>query len=168
MTNINLSKIILTLKPLTGFFVWILSLDFWIHRTYCHGRRRDKDHRFSVLNHPVIYNAILGTPWINSMRALQSTYHLCVKFQTPNRIKKIWGSQKQLRLCFLAEHRLHKDATSPTANHKHTKNVVHSAHSWARFEKDEPELSTKAMAVKSTDPWLVDTSKMVDASLPTE
>ncbi|XP_010430944.1 PREDICTED: uncharacterized protein LOC104715211 [Camelina sativa] len=36
--------------------------------------------KFVVIDAPPIYNAILGSPWIYSMQAVPSTYHLCVKF----------------------------------------------------------------------------------------
>lgn len=62
--------------------------------------------RFSVSDNPPIYNIIMGTPWINSMRAVPSTYHLCIKFPTPKGIKTIMGSQKDSRICFMTEHKL--------------------------------------------------------------
>ncbi|KFK22070.1 hypothetical protein AALP_AAs48547U000400 [Arabis alpina] len=38
---------------------------------------------FTVSDHPAIYNMIMGTTWLNLMRAVPSTYHLCLKFPTP-------------------------------------------------------------------------------------
>uniref|UniRef100_A0A0D3BVG1 Uncharacterized protein n=1 Tax=Brassica oleracea var. oleracea TaxID=109376 RepID=A0A0D3BVG1_BRAOL len=76
---------------------------------------------FAVVDHPAIYNVIMGTPWLNAMQAVPSTYHLGVKFPTPNGVAAIWGCQKQSRLCFLAEHKLRQITTSATANHKRTK-----------------------------------------------
>ena len=49
---------------------------------------------FVVADHPAIYNVITGTPWLNAMQAVQSTYHLGVKFPTPNGVATIWGGQK--------------------------------------------------------------------------
>ncbi|KAL0825411.1 hypothetical protein Bca101_049088 [Brassica carinata] len=63
----------------------------------------------------------MGTPWLNAMQAVPSTYHLGVKFPTPNGVAAIWGCQKQSRLCFLAEHKLRQMTTSTTANRKRTK-----------------------------------------------
>ena len=63
----------------------------------------------------------MGTPWLNAMQAVLSTYHLGVKFPTPNGVAAIWGSQKQSRLCFLTEHKLRLMTTSATANRKCTK-----------------------------------------------
>ncbi|WZZ44881.1 hypothetical protein YC2023_041140 [Brassica napus] len=39
---------------------------------------------FAVVDNPAIYNVIMGTPWINAMKAVPSTYHLGIKFPTPN------------------------------------------------------------------------------------
>ena len=63
----------------------------------------------------------MGTPWLTAMQAVPSTYHLGVKFLTPNGVAAIWGCQKQSRLCFLAEHKLRQMTTSVTANRKRTK-----------------------------------------------
>ncbi|KAF3504935.1 hypothetical protein F2Q69_00042385 [Brassica cretica] len=61
---------------------------------------------FAVVDHPAIYNVIMGTPWLNAMQAVPSTFHLSLKFPTPSGVAAIWGCQKQSRLCFLAEHKL--------------------------------------------------------------
>ncbi|KAG7564136.1 Aspartic peptidase domain superfamily [Arabidopsis suecica] len=78
---------------------------------------------FSVTDQPTINNAIMGTPWLNLMRAVASTYHLCLKFPTPNGVKTIWGSQKNSRMCFMAAHKLRNLVTEPKAevNHKKAK-----------------------------------------------
>ena len=44
---------------------------------------------FLVVNRPASYNIIMETPWLNYMRAIPSTYHLCLKFPTPNGIEVI-------------------------------------------------------------------------------
>ncbi|XP_013617314.1 PREDICTED: uncharacterized protein LOC106323790 [Brassica oleracea var. oleracea] len=36
--------------------------------------------KFSVIRAKAPYNAILGTPWLHSMKAIPSTYHQCVNF----------------------------------------------------------------------------------------
>ena len=33
---------------------------------------------FLVIDRPASYNAIVGTPWLNSMQAVPSTYHMCL------------------------------------------------------------------------------------------
>lgn len=49
---------------------------------------------FKVVDYPAIYNVIMGTPWINSTETVPSTYHLDIKFATPNGIATIWGCEK--------------------------------------------------------------------------
>ena len=36
--------------------------------------------KFSVIRAKAPYNAILGTPWLHSMKVVPSTYHQCIKF----------------------------------------------------------------------------------------
>ncbi|KFK32028.1 hypothetical protein AALP_AA6G190900 [Arabis alpina] len=78
---------------------------------------------FTVSDHPAIYNVIMGTHWLNLMRAVPSTYHLCLKFPTPIGIKTIWGNQRDSRTCFLAEDKMRniekkKDAPEPQKSRK--------------------------------------------------
>ena len=48
---------------------------------------------FTVVEHPAIYNVIMGTSWLNAMQAVPSTYHLTIKFPINNGIATIWGCQ---------------------------------------------------------------------------
>ena len=41
---------------------------------------------FLVIDRPTSYNAIVGTPWLNSMQEVLSTYHMYLKFPTPRGI----------------------------------------------------------------------------------
>ncbi|KAL0846723.1 hypothetical protein Bca101_019969 [Brassica carinata] len=75
---------------------------------------------FAVVDSPAVYNAIMGTPWLNAMKAVPSTYHLGVKFPTRTGIEAIWGCQKQSRLCFLAEHKLRLITTTSMVKRKRT------------------------------------------------
>ena len=99
---------------------------------------------FAVVDHPAIYNVIMGTPWLNAMQVVPSTYHLGLKFPTPNGVAAIWGCQKQSRLCFLAYHKLRQITTSATANRKPTKIDQSSAKNAPR--KDDLTSSTDANA----------------------
>ena len=49
---------------------------------------------FAVVDHPAIYNMIMGNPWLNAMKFVPSTYHLGIKFQTQSEVAAIWGCQK--------------------------------------------------------------------------
>ena len=57
---------------------------------------------FIVIDRPAPFNAILGRPWLYSMKAVPSTYHQCLKFPTPKGVETIRGSQKSSRTCYLA------------------------------------------------------------------
>ncbi|KAL0682992.1 hypothetical protein Bca4012_049840 [Brassica carinata] len=115
---------------------------------------------FAVVDHPAIYNVITRTPWINAMQAVPSTYHLCVKFPTPNGVAAIWGCQKQLRLCFLAEHKLRQMTTSATENRKRTKIDQSLAKNASR--KDDLTSSAEANA------WDVETQHESEADATTQ
>ena len=58
---------------------------------------------FLVVDHPASYNVIMGTPWLNAMRAIPSTYHLCLKFPTPYGVEVIWRNPRVSQVCFAAE-----------------------------------------------------------------
>jgi len=76
---------------------------------------------FSVTYQPTVYNAIIGTSWLNQFRDVASTYHLCMKFPTSNGVNTIWGNQKNARICFMAAHKLRNPVTESTADAKHKK-----------------------------------------------
>ncbi|CAA7017902.1 unnamed protein product [Microthlaspi erraticum] len=75
--TINLDDVVPIPKPLTGFAgettmtVGTIKLP-----VAAAGVMKVVD--FSVADAPEIYNIIMGTLWINSMRAVPSTYHLCI------------------------------------------------------------------------------------------
>ncbi|GMN28351.1 hypothetical protein TIFTF001_051655 [Ficus carica] len=56
---------------------------------------------FLVVDRPSVYNAIIGRPTLNAMRAVTSTYHLMMKFPTENGIGVVVGSQKEARICYV-------------------------------------------------------------------
>ena len=57
---------------------------------------------FLVVNCPSAYNAIIGRPTLNRLRAVTSTYHLLLKFPTEHGIGKVRGDQVAARECYLA------------------------------------------------------------------
>ncbi|KAF3528783.1 hypothetical protein DY000_02039864 [Brassica cretica] len=60
---------------------------------------------FTVVDHPMPFDAIVGRPWLHQMRAVPSVYHQCVKFFSPTGEKTILGSQKQAQACYMSEFR---------------------------------------------------------------
>uniref|UniRef100_A0A0D3ASW8 Uncharacterized protein n=1 Tax=Brassica oleracea var. oleracea TaxID=109376 RepID=A0A0D3ASW8_BRAOL len=100
---------------------------------------------FAVVDHPAIYNVIMGTPWLNTMKAVPSTYLLGIKFPTHNGIAAIWGSrgsQTQSRRCFLAKQKLRQIITIAMVKPKRAKLAQASTENPS--EKDDPESSTQA------------------------
>jgi hypothetical protein len=57
---------------------------------------------FLVVNCPSAYNAIIGRPTLNRLRAVTSTYHLLIKFPTEHGIGEVRGDQIAARECYLA------------------------------------------------------------------
>ncbi|XP_057950900.1 uncharacterized protein LOC131145724 [Malania oleifera] len=56
---------------------------------------------FLVVDRPSVYNVILGRPFLNTVRAVTSTYHLKVKFPTPQGIGYAKGDQAAARSCYV-------------------------------------------------------------------
>ena len=57
---------------------------------------------FLVVNCPSAYNAIIGQPTLNRIRAVTSTYHLLIKFPTEHGIGEVRGDQVAARERYLA------------------------------------------------------------------
>jgi hypothetical protein len=55
---------------------------------------------FLVIDRPSAYNAIIGRPALNKLRAITSTYHLMMKFLTKGRIGELKGNQVVARRCY--------------------------------------------------------------------
>ncbi|XP_065026119.1 uncharacterized protein LOC135650573 [Musa acuminata AAA Group] len=65
---------------------------------------------FLVIDLPAAYNAILGRPTLNKIRAVVSTYYQTVKFPTHAGAGEVVGSPRESRRCYLTAVSLHKRA----------------------------------------------------------
>ncbi|XP_064947540.1 uncharacterized protein LOC103974979 [Musa acuminata AAA Group] len=75
---------------------------------------------FLVIDLPAAYNAILGRPTLNKIRAVVSTYYQTVKFPTPAGTGETAGSPRESRRCYLTAVSLPKRprAKPPLADHQ--------------------------------------------------
>jgi hypothetical protein len=55
---------------------------------------------FLVIDRPSAYNAIIGWPALNKLKAITSTYHLMMNFPTKNRIGELKGDRVVARRCY--------------------------------------------------------------------
>ncbi|KAL0444127.1 UNVERIFIED_CONTAM: hypothetical protein Slati_2135400 [Sesamum latifolium] len=74
-------------------------------------KRITKMVKFLVVNAPSAHNVILGRPSLNAFQAIASTYHLKLKFPTPNEIGEEVGDRTQARECYANS--LKKKANDP-------------------------------------------------------
>ncbi|XP_059302101.1 uncharacterized protein LOC132054039 [Lycium ferocissimum] len=58
---------------------------------------------FYVIEGDMKYNALLGRPWIHSMRAVPSTLHQMLKFPTLGEVKTVRGEQPAAKEMFAVE-----------------------------------------------------------------
>ncbi|XP_026383950.1 uncharacterized protein LOC113279470 [Papaver somniferum] len=55
--------------------------------------------RFSVVNAPSPYNAIIGRRWVHKLKGVAATYHQYLRFPTPEGVMEIKGDQLTAREC---------------------------------------------------------------------
>lgn len=68
--------------------------------------------KFSIIRAKAPYNAILGTPWLHSMKAITPTYHQCVKFLGKDDTKKtIRRDQRAARELLIAAVKLQQSTS---------------------------------------------------------
>nr|XP_009420605.1 PREDICTED: uncharacterized protein LOC104000317 [Musa acuminata subsp. malaccensis] len=62
---------------------------------------------FLVVDLPTAYNAILGRPTLNKVKAVVSTYYQTIKFPTREGVGEVTGSPRESRRCYKVRFRRH-------------------------------------------------------------
>ncbi|KAL0320262.1 UNVERIFIED_CONTAM: hypothetical protein Sradi_5287700 [Sesamum radiatum] len=62
--------------------------------------RSTKMVKFLVVKAPSAYNIILGKPGLNMFQAIASTYHMKLKFPTPDGVGEATGDERMARECY--------------------------------------------------------------------
>ena len=102
--KIDRERLVLTNAPLVGFRgtkvypLGAITLPVTI-RDY--PQQITKDVTFLAIDCSFAYNAILGRPTLNSLKAVTSTYHLMIKFLTKYRIGEVYRDQVATRKCYI-------------------------------------------------------------------
>ena len=90
-------------SPLIGFTSDAVPTEGMIALTVTAGQHPKQSGalvNFLVVEAPSAYNAILGRPGLNALRAVVSTYHLKLKFPTDKGIGEVRGDQALARHCY--------------------------------------------------------------------
>ena len=56
--------------------------------------------RFLIVDAPSAYNVLLGRPYLNTIKAIPSAYHMVIKFPTTNGVGMVRGDQRVARECY--------------------------------------------------------------------
>ncbi|XP_010518621.1 PREDICTED: uncharacterized protein LOC104793896 [Camelina sativa] len=92
-------------QPLTGFdgdtimTVGTIALPIYVGNTM-------QCFNFAIVDKPIVYNVILGTPWLHKMRVVASTYHQCTKFPNAYGIVTLRGDPLMARTGFIIEKKM--------------------------------------------------------------
>ncbi|XP_026381922.1 uncharacterized protein LOC113276500 [Papaver somniferum] len=67
------------------------------------------DNRFSMVDAPSPYNAIIGRRWAHKLKGIASTYHQCLRFPSPEGIMEIKGDQVTAWECQAMQNQLNNE-----------------------------------------------------------
>jgi hypothetical protein len=98
---------------------------------------------FLVVNCLSAYNAIIGRPTLNRLRAVTSTYHLLIKFPTKHEIGEVRRDQIAARECYLASLRLEGQNQTITIEEQKTLVKPSEELDTIRLEEGHPEKTTR-------------------------
>ncbi|XP_070003570.1 uncharacterized protein [Nicotiana sylvestris] len=79
--------------------------------------------KFHVIEDDMRYNALLGRPWIHSMRAMPSTLHQMMKFPTKDGVKTVYGEHHAAKEMF-AVHNLAPISAPSTSKKSNNERVA--------------------------------------------
>ncbi|XP_026410811.1 uncharacterized protein LOC113306040 [Papaver somniferum] len=65
--------------------------------------------RFSVVDAPSPYNAIIGRRWVHKLKGVATTYHQYLRFPTPEGVMEIKGDQVTARECQALQNQLNNE-----------------------------------------------------------
>ena len=81
--KMDMTQIVLTPRPVLGFSEET-TMTLGTIKLPVRAKGVTKIIDFSLTDQKTVYNAIIGTPWMNQFRTVASTYHLYLKFPTSN------------------------------------------------------------------------------------
>ncbi|XP_026383228.1 uncharacterized protein LOC113278669 [Papaver somniferum] len=67
------------------------------------------DTRFSVVDAPSPYKAIIGRRWVHKLKGVAATYHQYLRFPTPEGVMEIKGDQVTARECQAMQNQLNNE-----------------------------------------------------------
>ncbi|KAL0453524.1 UNVERIFIED_CONTAM: Transposon Ty3-G Gag-Pol polyprotein [Sesamum latifolium] len=109
-------------------------------------RRITKMVKFLVVNTPSAYNVILGRSSLNVFQAIASTYHLKLKFPTPNGIGEEVGDRRHARECYANS--LKKKANDPPNESSNRGNASINSEDVIATSDEKDPLATKKRKVE--------------------
>ncbi|KAL2237680.1 UNVERIFIED_CONTAM: Retrovirus-related Pol polyprotein from transposon 17.6, partial [Sesamum indicum] len=89
-----------------------------------HPKRSTKLVKFLVVKAPSAYNVILGRPSLNLFRATASTFHLKLKFPTPNGAGEAIGDERMARECYMNTLKRSRERTDEATNGKMKRKIT--------------------------------------------